>query len=45
MELLRNARALPVPITPGSPGIEEVIEEAVRASQEAPGAASPIQGE
>jgi L,D-transpeptidase ErfK/SrfK len=45
MELLRNGRALPVPIAPGSAGIEEVIEEAVRASEEAPGTASPVRGE
>ncbi|HYL18242.1 MAG TPA: L,D-transpeptidase family protein [Burkholderiales bacterium] len=45
MELLRNGRALPVPITPGSAGIEEVIEEAVRASGNTPDAATAIQGE
>lgn len=45
MELLRTGRALPVPIAPGSPGIEEVIEQAVRASENTPDAATAIQGE
>ena len=45
MELLRSGRALPVPIAPGSPGIDEVIEEAVRASENTPDAATAIQGE
>ena len=45
MELLRNSRALPVPIAPGTPGIDEIIEEAVRTSQDAPDAATAIQAE
>jgi L,D-transpeptidase ErfK/SrfK len=45
MELLHSGRALPVPIAPGSPGIQEVIEEAVRASESTPDTPTAIQGE
>jgi hypothetical protein len=45
MELLRTGRALPVPIAPGSPGVDNIIEEVARGSEGPPEAASPVMGE